>query len=69
MSSEVSVSPSSLDSRSPSPAAVAQGCVDDSELEAGAGNAAGAEGRELELLVPAPGTLWKGHVFKKQQVE
>lgn len=58
-SSGVSASPSSLESRPPSPAAATQLCGDGSGLGAEAG--AGARGRGLEVEVVEPGTLeWTG---------
>lgn len=56
MSSAVSASPSSLESRLPSPA-VNQLWGDGSGFEAGAEVGAGAGGRGLEVEVVEPGTL------------
>lgn len=58
MSSGVSASPSSLESRPPSPAAATKLWGDGSGLGAGAG--AGAGGRGLEVEVVEPGTLEGG---------
>ena len=57
MSSAVSASPSSLESRPPSPAAVTQMWGDGSGFGAGAVAGAGAGVRGLEVEVVEPGTL------------
>lgn len=56
MSSGDSASPSSLESRPPSPAVVAQLWGDGSELETTAGATAGSRGAEVDAEEP-PGTL------------